>query len=503
MRQERGDANSSTIANFKKGISWGGITSILNAMFQLLFLAILARLLEPSDFGLVAMANIVIRFLSYFSQMGLGPAVIQKPDLSNKDIQYAVGLALIVGVIAFVFMWFSAPFAAYMFDNQALIGPVRALSLLFFVTPLYSITSALLRRDYHFKNIAIVETASYIIGYGLVTVLCAYLGFGSWSIIFGIIAQNTIGFALALSFSRHTLRPCFKGLMDQHIYKFGSKYTIIGFLEFFTANIDTMAIGRIFGEHQLGLYNRAMMVTSLPIQQPVNVLTKTLFPIFSEVNYKRENIARGFLGAIFTVGAFAVPVCLGMAVVAEDLVFTLLGDKWMDVVPILQILAVAIPISMLSHVAGITCDSLSLLTQKLKIQICCLVLFLVLISISVSINIIAVAFALVIGETIRLFMFIILLKYRLLVRTDHLLAIATVILFLGGFVALAINSVASTVILQSWSVLARLITEIITGGVILCLGLYFSGIILQRIEPIRLIIERFPWFRSLLEFKLI
>lgn len=495
--QHRGETSGTMVRRFTHGVGWGGLSTAGTMVLQLLFLGLLARLLEPADFGLVAMANIAVNFLRYFAEMGIQSAIVQKPALEQKDIHHAVGLALVGGSLAGALLWVGAPMVALAFNSSALSDVIRALSVLFPVTALYGVSLGLLRRQYRFREIAVLELASYGAGYGLVAVVCAFLGFGVWSLVLGLVTQSALRMLLAIAMVRHSLRPQLKGLGRQSLFHFGSQYSAIQFIEFLMSNLASMVIGRFIGDHSLGIYNRAVMVTSLPVQQPINVLTRTLFPMLSEVQNDRDKTLRAALGAFFLTAGSTFPVCLGMAAAAPDLVRVLLGSKWVEAEVIVQILALAIPWTMLSHVAGIVCDAQAALRPKLLIDLFSLLLFLALIATAIPYGVEAVAVAVAIGSGVRFILFVVVLRRIMQISLTQLSLIGLSGLLLGGLVALCIHSVAKMPTTQLWSAWVRLLLEIGSGAMVLVVGLYVTWIALRRLKPLRELEKAFPVLRRL------
>jgi O-antigen/teichoic acid export membrane protein len=240
-------------------------------------------------------------------------------------------------------------------------------------------------------------------------------GFGVWSLVFSFLGQILVTLILAHYFVRHELTFKMDWKRVKHFYSFGSRYSIIGFLEFVGANLDTMFIGRVLGDTTVGIYNRALTLTNLPIEHIVNSLTKVLFPVLSEIQKDKKKVAQVYVLFLFLVGSFVSAACLGMVPSAKDIVLTLLGPKWKAAIPVVQILALAVPFSFLSHIHGVIFDSQAALGIKLKIQASAVIFLAMMIYMLSGFGIIGVATTVVLTEAFRFVYFLIAMRSLLLV----------------------------------------------------------------------------------------
>ena len=166
------------------GIKWNYFSTLITSVLQIGYTAVMARLLEPAAFGLVAMAGLVLRFGSYFAQMGIERALIQKKEVNEEDIRASFTISLSLGIIFFMLTWFLSPLALYVFNNEKVIIIVKVMALSFFITALSTTSSGLLKRDLNFRSIAVIEVTSYILGYLCIGITMAFLGYGVWSLVF-------------------------------------------------------------------------------------------------------------------------------------------------------------------------------------------------------------------------------------------------------------------------------------------------------------------------------
>src|SRR3989304_3879237 len=239
--------NESLTSKTFHGLKWSYISTITNAVLQIGFTAVM-----------------VLRFGSYFAQMGVAQALIQKKDISNEDIRAAFTSTLILGLLFFALAWAIAPLAIYIFDNSEVIPVIRVMAFSFVLTGLSTTALSLLRRNLEFRSLAIIEISSYALGYGGVGVGLAHSGFGVWSLVVAALSQSALSAILSYLFSRHDVSFMFFWKYYKELYSFGSRVSIISFFEFIGSNLDTLAIGHFLGANLLGIYNRALLLVSVP-----------------------------------------------------------------------------------------------------------------------------------------------------------------------------------------------------------------------------------------------
>lgn len=354
------------------GIKWSYLSSVINTVLQIGFTAIMARLLEPTAFGLVAMAGVVLRFGSYFSQMGVGRALIQKKEISNEDIRAAFTSSLTLGSAFFGLAWISAPLATYIFRNAEVIPIIRIMALSFVLSGVSATALSLLQRNLEFRSLAIISIVSYVVGYGGVGVTLAYSGFGVWSLVIGALSQSAILAVLSYLFSRHALTFIYRWKYYKQLYSFGSKISLISFFQFISSNLDTISIGHFLDARRLGMYNRAHLLASLPSEYIFTSLSKVLFPSFSRMQTEIAKLRTVYLLSLTLMWIILMPITLGMIPAANEIVTVVLGKKWIQAVPIFQILLTMVPFSLATNFSGVVMQAMG----RLKVMLLWEVLYL-------------------------------------------------------------------------------------------------------------------------------
>ena len=374
----------------------------INAVAQFAFMAVLARLLNPQAFGLMAMAIIALRFASFFAQLGFAQALTQKPELRPEDTSAALFMAVVLGISFYLGVLFTAPLFAVYFRAPELTAVLAGFGWSLLFGTLAGLPGALLRRQGGFRAASLVETIGYVAGFGGIGIIAASNGWGVWSLVVATLAQQVLTGALGFAVARPCLgwpvpRRAFIGL-----WRFGSRYSLIGFLEFLWANIESLTIGRSFGKLELGIFNRAITLTNLPVEQAVGAVNKVMFPAFASLAAERERLADALCMLLLGVGVISAALACGIAAAAGDAVALLLGERWSSATQIVAVIAFAVPPMFMYVVCGITLDSVAALGPKLRMQAAVLLLKIALVLSAASAGLVAIAAAVVVAECLRL-----------------------------------------------------------------------------------------------------
>lgn len=389
-------------AQISAGLGWSALATVINAVAQFAFLAVLARLLDAATFGLMAMAIIALRFASFFSQFGFAQVLIQKPDLDREDISAATLMAVGLGFALYAGLVLAAPLFAAYFRAPELPAVLAGLGGSLLLGTLAGLPNALLRRAGRFKAVAAIETAGFVVGYGAVGIAAASAGWGVWSLIAATLAQQALSGALGLAMARPRFGwPVRRGAF-LHLWHFGSRYSLIGLLEFVWANVETLIIGRFLGKVDLGFYNRAITLVNLPVEQAVGAVNKVMFPAFATLAGERRRLADGFAMLLLAVGTAAAALACGVAAAAPDVVALLLGPRWVSIAPLVAIVAFAVPPMFMFVVCGVTLDSVAVLGPKLRLQAVMLAAKVGLVALALQGGMVAIAWAVVVAEALRL-----------------------------------------------------------------------------------------------------
>ena len=406
-----------------RGIKWTTAAAVVTAVLQVGYTAIMARLLDPAAFGLVALGGVVLRFGGYFAEMGLGHAIVQQPKLTTNDLRACFTASVLLGVAVTGLFWLLAPLSVLLLKNSAVVPLIRALALGFVVTGVGLTATSVLRREMRFEVLAKLDVAAYIVAYGGVGLGCAWAGAGVWSLVAASMAQQLLLSLGTYAVVRHPVRLLFGWRHYSALFGYGSRVSLISFLEFLNGNLDTMLIGRLLGPVALGLYNRAYMLLYLPMYFLTNSVAKVAFPAFSQVQQDVPRLRGLYLRSSTLVATLVLPLCAGIAVAAPEMVRVLLGAQWDAAVPVLRVLCVAIPLSLTTMFAGIVADARANLHRKVVLNIEFILLLVSLFWLLKGYGIVGIAAAIGIGEAVRTFLYMRLTHQDLRVSYSALFAL--------------------------------------------------------------------------------
>lgn len=381
------------------GTKWTYLSTVVSFVMQLVLTAILARLLAPAAFGLIAMAWLVLRFGQYFAQMGIGQAIVQRQEISRAHIAAGFWSSVAVGAVFSLAVWVAAPLASVLFESPQLVPVLRAMGLTFALSGTSAAAGALLRRQMRFRGMAIADMAAYAAGYGVVGVTLALSGWGVWSLVAASLGQAAVVTVAYNALARPSVVPVLNWRPYRDLLGFGSLVSVISFLEFVNANLDTLAVGRIAGPTSLGYYSRALSLTGLPLVYMGTSLSRVLFPSFSKIQAETARLGRAYLSVITVFAGVGLPIAFGMSGAAREIVTVVLGPQWSPSVPVMRLVAVGSAAALLSHFAGITLEATARLKEKVIVRLTQLVVFATLLLVLGRYGLTGFALAFVVSES--------------------------------------------------------------------------------------------------------
>lgn len=342
------------------GMVWVAWGSGAMGVLKVVVLVLLTRLLSPGDFGVVSAALVVIGFSLNFSQLGLGPALVQRPTLEPRHISTAFWASIALGLTVGAMIWLAAPMIAQFFRMDQLTAVIRWLALAFPVTGISTVPDSLLQRDLRFRLLANRDVVSYGLGYGAVGVILALLGWGVWALVGAQLAQSAVRTTILLTAAPPVVRarPTWSTFLELLDYGAGQS---AGRLAIILANqVDNLVVGRWLGAAALGVYSRAYQLMSVPTGLLGDVLDKVLFPTMARVQDDPRRLGAAYLRATAFLVLVTLPVGVVAALLAPDLVEVAFGKRWMALVPPFQVLV----LGMMFRTSSRMGESLSRATGK-------------------------------------------------------------------------------------------------------------------------------------------
>jgi O-antigen/teichoic acid export membrane protein len=321
------------------GVFWSLLDRGGRQGIQVVISIILARLLLPEQFGVIAMLTIFMAIAQSFIESGFGQALIQKKDATHVDECSIFYFNILVGILAAGLMCLAAPWIADFYKQPLLTPLTRVLSLNLIISSFGLVQTALLTKHIDFKTQLKVSIIAMIAS-GTIGVTMAYRGFGVWSLVAQSLSSNLFRTALLWLFQRWRPAWAFSFASLRTMFSFGSKLLLSGLLDTVFQNIYLVVIGKIFTAADLGFYSRAKSCTRLSTENLTRSISRVTFPVFSSIQDDNGRLRRGVQKALTTLNFLNFPLMIGLLVTAKPLVLFLLTEKWLPCVPYLQLLCV-------------------------------------------------------------------------------------------------------------------------------------------------------------------
>ena len=324
------------------GVKWLAINQIVQRVIRMIAFAILARLLEPTVFGLFAMAFILIDGFSYFKSFGVDGALIQrKEDETFETATHTAFFMLqILGVVIFLIFQLSAPMFARFLKNEEAITIMRALGVIFIINNLGRIPNALLTKKMRFSLLSVIELIAAVVN-AVCAVIFAYLWKSVWSLVLAYLIKMIVTSCMTWYFERYRVKWVFDWKIAKEMLHFGKFMVGMGIVSYIAYNLDQVLISRMLGAAMLGYYVLALNITSFTQQNVLNHIGRVLFPAFAAIQDEPEIVKRGFLKTARYISIIAIPFTLGIVTVAREFTLALYGEKWLEIVPLIQVLALS------------------------------------------------------------------------------------------------------------------------------------------------------------------
>lgn len=303
---------------------------------QFIVQIILARLLAPDQFGILAIVMVFINIAQVFVQSGFNTALIQKKDADDIDFSTIFYLSLGVAGILYTIIYFSSPLIAHYYNDPNLISVLRVLSLVLFTGAFNSIQDAYISKNLLFKTLFISSLGAILIS-GISGIIAAYRGFGVWALVIQqIIHQISLA---AIKWFTVKWRPImmFSLIKVKDLFSFSWKLLVSSLINTLYLDIRTLIIGKIYTPSVLGYYNRGQLIPSVIISNIDGSIQSVIFPTLSAYQNDQNRVKELMRRAIVSSSFIIFPMMIGMAVVSEPFVRAILTEKWLPAVPFLQI----------------------------------------------------------------------------------------------------------------------------------------------------------------------
>jgi O-antigen/teichoic acid export membrane protein len=322
------------------GLLWSLSEKVGFAIIQFVVITILARLLDPSDFGMIASLSFFIALSNALVESGFSQALIYKQKPTHEDYSTVFFINIFMGLFLYGTLYFSAPLIAEFFRQPMLTDLTRVLCLIFVINSFSRIQNVILVKQMSFKKLLFIRIPSFLIG-GAVGIFMAYNNMGVWSLVYQQVTTqviNTIQLTLQGSW-----RPSFIFSVKsfKELYSYGRNLVASSVSNVFYSNLDSILIGRFASMTDVGFFQRAKSTKQLPINTLAYSLNSVTFSALSSIGEDNERLKRAYKDLISQVFFLLSPVLIGMAILGNSIFAILFTDKWLPAVPYFQWLCIA------------------------------------------------------------------------------------------------------------------------------------------------------------------
>lgn len=332
------------------GLRWATLSRVLTQALTWGSTLLVVRLLSPTDYGLAAMAGVLAGYLTLWNELGLSVTLIQRRTVDDATLRAVFGVLLAIGLTLCLVTALSSPLIARAFGDPRITPLARLVSVSFLLMPFVIIPHALLSIKMNIRVLSMVGLASALVG-AAVTLVLAYLGFGAYALIWGPLA-TTLTRALTLNVAAPCLkRPVWRPRHLKDFAAFSMNVMLSRTVWYWYSEADNLIVGRLLGANLLGIYSLGRQLAQMPMERVAEITNMIALPAYSSVGDDLARVRDAYIKTLRLVSVVAFPVFWGLALVATELVGFVMGPKWIDAIPVLQILCIVMPLRTIGSLA--------------------------------------------------------------------------------------------------------------------------------------------------------
>lgn len=348
---EQHEAGGTFAARVRSAVIWRWGGQVTAQLITWTVTLIIVRLLTPHDYGLFAMAQTVLTAFNFLNGYSYASSLVQSREVTDRRIGQVFGMLLASNATLAAAQFLAAPYAAQYYGQPIIADMLRVQALIFLTTPFIALPSELLARTLDFRRQAVISVSCALLG-SAVALALAWLDYGVWALVWGpltMFATRAVGLSLA---SGKLVRPIFDFRGAREIFGFGATLTLCQLFWIIQSQSDIVIAGRQFSTHQLGIYSEALFLTLIFTGRFLPPLNEVAFPAYSELRNRGAPIAPAFIATARMILLLAAPFYIGLSLVADPLVRTFFGPKWLEMIPIVAGLAAIMPVMTLQIICS-------------------------------------------------------------------------------------------------------------------------------------------------------
>ena len=324
-----------------KGVMWSAVERFSVQGIQFVLSIVIARLVLPSEYGLIAMLGIFLAIAQTFVDSGFSNALIQKKDRTEVDYSTVFYFNILIALVVYGVLFISAPYIASFYREPELTVVTRWVGLNLLLNGLSIVQRAKLTVCVDFKTQAKASLIAVLMS-GLVAVCLAYRDYGVWALVLQSLLSSFLNTLLLWIFSRWLPLWCFSWKSFRSLFSFGSKLLLSGLLHTIYINLYSLVIGRRYSAMDVGFYNRANQFSGFPSTNLVGIITRVIYSVQCELQDDTERLNRSFMCYLRVSCYIIFPLMTLLAVLSDPLIRFLLTDKWLPSAELLSILCLSL-----------------------------------------------------------------------------------------------------------------------------------------------------------------
>lgn len=340
--------------NLISGVAYTAVAKYSGVLISLVVTAILARLIAPEEFGIVAIATVIIAFFAIFCDLGLAPAIIQKQDLDSKDLSNIFSFTIWMGLFLTLCFFISASLIADYYDKEILRPLCRILSVNLLFASLNIVPNALLFKNKQFKFIAYRTLIVQVIA-GVFAIAAAYLlptEYKIYALLFNPIISSIVLFILSYLKYPQKFRFTLGIPSLKKIFSFSAYQFMFNVINYFSRNLDKLMVGKYLGMNPLGYYEKSYRLMMLPLQNITAVISPVMHPIFAEFQNNLKQLSDSYVKVVKFLALIGFPLSILLFFTSKELVLMIFGGQWLPSVEAFQILSISVGIQIILSTSG-------------------------------------------------------------------------------------------------------------------------------------------------------
>jgi len=446
----------------KNGLKWTFIDQILSQIIFLVFSVFLARVLTPSIFGIVGMITIFSNFAILFIDLGFSAALIQKKEVTQAHFSSVFWLNIGIGFLMYALFYVGAPFISVFYNQPELILLIRVICLSFIFTAFTSVQANILIKEMHFKKKVVINWIAMLTGY-IVAFIMAYTGCGVWSLVMMTLITAIFNSILYWMVSKWIPLFIFEWNKIKELSSYGLNFMGEASVNYWSRNFDNFIIAKVLGSTDLGIYTRAYSLMLLPLRNVTTIVTKVMFPAFSQKQDDIQLLKKYYLNIIQYIALITFPLMIGLSLVSKEFVLLFFGSKWSAMIPILSILSGLGAIQSIVSLNGLIYNSLGKVNIAFKVSIVTNIVLVIAFIIGVNYGLIGISYSYLIASALLL-----IPVYKIAIRQLSTTLFEVFLVLKGIILATLVMAIVLLIIntFSEFNLLMGLIIKICIGSVI-------------------------------------